>query len=173
MQEKNKKDVILLSLDTSSTKTGYAIFINGIFQKSGELVSKGVKEARRNDMILRLEKLIKSVHPDIIVIETPSKPQNASTQRILTIIYGACLVFSLQNEIEFVERRPTSSRKNAVLYEENETVPQHRKEIKSWVIDFAKRKTEKDMTDNEADAYVQGLGYVNWWKEQERNGKIS
>lgn len=170
---RKKKNTILLSLDTSSTATGYAVFINGQYIESGEIKSKGVKELRRNDMIMKLDKFIKKIHPDIIVIETPSKPRNASTQRVLTIIYGSCLVFALQIQAEFVEKRPNESRKYAVIGTE-EKIPEKRNEIKKWAIQFTQKMINKqDITDNEADAYIQGLGYFNWWKEQERLGKIS
>lgn len=167
-----KKEIILLSLDTSSTATGFAIFMNGEYKESGEIIAKGVKEQRRNNMLLKLEKFIKDLKPDIIIAELPCKPLNANTQRMLTIIYGSCLIYALQINAEFVEKRPKNSRKYAVLGTD-EKVPGKRKEIKEWAISFTERQIGKaGISDNEADAYIQGLGYLNWWKEEEKLGKI-
>ena len=90
---KYNKETILLSLDTSSTKTGWAIFGNGIYEESGVLDWSHVKETEDRLLIMYIDiiQLINKYEPDILVIEKDivgsGKRQNMSTIWILQWIF--------------------------------------------------------------------------------------
>ena len=84
------KEVTLLSLDTSSTKTGWAVFKNGIYKESGVLDWSHIKdntEDRLQIMYIDIIQHIQKYEPDILVIEKDivgsGKRQNMSTLNTL------------------------------------------------------------------------------------------
>ena len=61
----------LISLDSSSTKTGWAIFENGILNDYGviDLHNNRDSESRLYDMVQKLWDILEHHKPDIIVVE--------------------------------------------------------------------------------------------------------
>ena len=96
------KETTLLSLDTSSTKTGWAIFKNGIYQESGVLDWNHIKdtEERLTIMYIDIIQHIQKYEPDILVIEKDvvgsGKRQNMSTINTLIKLIGGIWAYCIQ-----------------------------------------------------------------------------
>ena len=99
---KHNKETTLLSLDTSSTKTGWAIFENGIYKESGVLDWSHVKETEDRLQIMYIDIIqhINKYEPDILVIEKDivgsGKRQNMSTINTLVKLIGGVWAYCVQ-----------------------------------------------------------------------------
>ena len=150
----------MVSLDTSSTITGFCIF------KAAKVIDYGrIDKSREKDSIIRMEDMILSIHallnkvmPDIVVIELNVVPRNAHTQRILSEILGAVFGWCLCNNAEYVEYRPSEWRR--LVKDEGEKVPRDRDELKIWSLDKAISLGYKPDDDNISDAILIGLARI-------------
>ena len=110
--------VTLLSLDTSTTSTGWAVFQNGIYQDSG-VIDEFKKEKngykRLGLMVKKLLMYIEQLNPDIIVIEKDVVFGNMKVIDMLMKIIGAVYGFCLKNEITYYEFAPSEWRKYVKL----------------------------------------------------------
>ena len=149
----------LLSLDTSTKNSGWAIFINGKYRKSGVLScsDKDIME-RLSKMYYKLEVLIESEQPETIVIEMTSVPRNVQAQRNLTMLLGMVYAICCDKCIEFVMLRPTEWRKMANT--DNVKIGRKREEMKQWSMDLVEKLFNKKVTDDESDAILIGYGYI-------------
>ena len=86
-----KKKIKVLALDTSSNKTGWALFINGKYAESGiiDLSKNKNTEERIKKMCLSVAALIFDKAPNSVVVEQLSSTRNADTTRKLSRIIGA------------------------------------------------------------------------------------
>lgn len=170
-----KKITTLLSLDTSSTSTGWAVFINGEYVRSGCIDLKQIKDinVRLPEMIRRIYSLIDDEFPDIIVTEEMVVPRNAQAARILTMIlgavYGYCISYRMEYEVDgkmlYSSLRPTEWRK---LIDSGKK-PRDREGLKNWskqkvaelgiVVDEKMMRNPDDVTD----AILIGKAYCNRW----------
>lgn len=155
---------ILISLDTSSSSTGWAKFFNGKYIESGQINLKNIKDTneRLKNMVIKLNDLLTrecELNDKItVVIETPVVVRNPQVQRLLTMIFGAVYTICLQNEIEFQQLRPTEWRK---LIDSGKK-PRKRDELKEW----SKQKVKElfkieDINDDISDAILIGQAYIN------------
>ena len=153
-------DFKLLSLDTSTSSSGWALFVNGKYKDSGVIDLKKVKNTseRLKTMIIKLRALIDYCSPTVVAIETPVVCRNPLTQRMLSMIFGIVYGKCAEDGIEFYELRPTEWRK---LIDSNKK-PRRREELKEW----SKLKVKelfgiKDVSDDVSDAILIGQAYVN------------
>lgn len=154
----------LLSLDTSTSITGYCLYKNAEYQKSGILCSKDEKADLKN-MCLCLWDLLNEIKPDIIVIETPSVTKNAHTQRALVIVYAAVYIWSiLHDNTFFYAMRPTEWRKHCSDDEwRKKIIKKKRPELKKLaVLEVEKLFPNISLySDDEAEAILIGLAYIH------------
>ena len=148
----------MVSLDTSSTVTGYAVFENGKLKKSGVIDETKEKDTliRKEYMILSINDLLTKENPDIVVIELTVVQKNANTQRLLSDILGTVWGWCLCNAAEYVEYRPTTWRK--LVAGEDEKVPIKRDDAKIWSLDKCRELFHGVDTDDESDAIL--IGYA-------------
>lgn len=154
----------MISLDTSSTKTGFGIFFNGKLEKSGVYDLSKIKENRFERMCVSLAEFIKTQKPEIVVVETTAVTRNAQVQRMLTEIIGVCRGAAYVVDAEFVELRPAEWRK--AVCDKDEKPPKTRDELKGWSrnkVEITYRIVPK--TDDEADAILIGQALINMRKE--------
>ena len=153
---------IILGLDTSSTSTGWSLFVDNKYQKSGLIdLRKKYKETpeRLKYMVVELQNLIDRYSPTTVVIETPVVARNPQTQRLLTTIYGAVYGKCVWDDIQFKDFRPTEWRK---LIDSGKK-PRKREELKEW----SKQKVhtlfgiENIINDDVSDAILIGQAYIN------------
>lgn len=104
-------DTIMISLDTSSKKTGYASFKNGI------LNDYGLIECTEKEMDIRFKRMTLAIwakldyySPAIVVIEETVVIRNPQTQRFLTRIQGVVYAWCMLHNSEFLTLRPTEWR---------------------------------------------------------------
>ena len=152
----------LISLDTSTSSTGYAVYISGKLHRYDLIDFKRIKntDERIKEMILKIYEIIETEKPQIIVAEMTVVTRNAQTQRNLTMILGAIQGKCLENNIFFSLLRPTEWRK--LVNNEKEKLPRKREELKQW----SKQKASdilgiNDINDDISDAILIGQAYIN------------
>ena len=155
-------DCKLISFDTSTSSTGYAVYLSGKFHRYDLLNFKHIKstEERIKEMILKIYDIIETEKPQIVVAEMTVVTRNAQAQRNLTMILGAIQGKCLENNIFFSLLRPTEWRK--LVNNEKEKLPRKREELKQW----SKQKVSdilgiNDINDDISDAILIGQAYIN------------
>lgn len=150
----------MLALDISSVSTGWALFENGEYVKSGVLDIHD-KDDHLSYMMTAVDVLITEFKPDICVAEeTILSRFNPRTFRTLTMILGVAMYMCKENDIEFITLTPSAWRKLV----SKEKKPRKREELKKWDLAKAKELFGKDFeTDDEADAVLIGQAYLNRW----------
>ena len=171
------KEVTLLSLDTSSTKTGWAVFKNGIYKESGVLDWSRIKdntEDRLQIMYIDIIQHIQKYEPDILVIEKDivgsGKRQNMSTINTLVKLIGGVWAYCIQLNMDtpmnlpagefnifYVEYTPSEWRSLVGI------TARKREDCKAASIKRIKDIYKIDVDDNEADAINIGEAYINEW----------
>ena len=152
----------LLSFDSSTSSTGYAIYLSGQFESYGLLDFKHIKnsEERMGSMIKNIYEVINKEKPQIIVAEMTVVTRNAQAQRNLTMILGAIQGKCLEDGIFFYLFRPSEWRK--LVNKDNEKLSRKRDELKEW---SKKKVLEKygitDINDDISDAILVGQAYIN------------
>ncbi len=175
-----KKEVTLLSLDTSSTKTGWAVFKNGIYKESGVLDWSHIKETEDRLQIMYIDIIqhIQKYKPDILVIEKDivgsGKRQNMSTINTLVKLIGGVWAYCVQLNMDTPMNLPTGE--FVIFYKEYtpsewrklvEINARKRDDCKAASIKRIKDKYNLDVDDNEADAINIGEAYINEWSSKE------
>ena len=148
----------LLSLDTSTTSTGWAIFKDGEYQESGVIDDfKKVKNGYERLKLMTKELLdsIGQLKPDIIVIEKDVVFGNMKVIDMLMKIIGAVYGFCLFNGITYYEFAPSEWRKYVKL----QAFGRKRDEFKKASIKYIKDNLNMEVNDDEADAICIGLAY--------------
>lgn len=155
----------LISIDSSSTKTGFAIFENAIYQRSGVIdldtssdkkKYKGNSDKRIEDMCLAIIKLLKEEQPNIIVIEKLNVGRNMVSVRALSKIIGVIYCYSILNSCFYFEMQASQWRGQLGM----QSAKRKREEYKALSVAYAKEFTKKDITDDEADSICIGLSYI-------------
>lgn len=150
--------ITLLSLDTSTTSTGWAIFKDGKYQESGVIDDfKKVKNGHERLRLMTKELLdsIGQLEPDIIVIEKDVVFGNMKVIDMLMKIIGAVYGFCLNNGITYYEFAPSEWRKYVKL----QAFGRKRTEFKQASIKYVKDNFNKEVNDDEADAICVGVAY--------------
>lgn len=151
----------MVSLDTSTTKTGWAYWENGTLKESGIIDYSKEKdsEIRVEDMCFSILEILKKFSPETIVIEMTVVTRNANVQRILSEIVGVVRGYALINYCEFIRLRPTEWRK--LVKTQTEVTPKKREELKNWSINKVLALYKKKVSDDEADAILLGQARIN------------
>lgn len=150
--------ITLLSLDTSTTSTGWAIFKDGKYQESGVIDDfKKVKNGHERLKLMTKELLdnIGQLKPDIIAIEKDVVFGNMKVIDMLMKIIGAVYGFCLLNGITYYEFAPSEWRKYVKL----QAFGRKRDEFKKASIKYIKDNLNMEVNDDEADAICIGLAY--------------
>ena len=151
----------LISMDTSSTSTGVAIFIDGVLSRHFLIETKSIKdtEIRIIEMISRLYEIIDFEKPDIIVTELTVVTRNAQAQRNLTMILGAIYGKCIENNIWYHSYRPTEWR--SLIDTVKKPLGRKREDYKAWSLEVVKDIYDIECnTDDISDAILIGAAYV-------------
>lgn len=145
----------LLALDQSSAITGWAIFENGEFVKSGVLDIKKEhdSETRVRNMMLLIGCLIRSKHPDCVVIEDAYRHFNEATYKMLNQIQGAILYYCYDAELP-LKILAASTWRSILGFNQGRKVTRWR--LKQQSVDFVKDNYGKEVSNDEADAICIG-----------------
>ena len=160
----------MISLDTSSSKTGWAYFENGKYKKSGVLnfdtneckkKYKGNSDKRIEDMCLAVINLLKEYKPDIIAIEKLNVGRNMVAVRHLSKVIGIVYCYSILNDCYYHEIQASQWRSQIGIQGKN----RERDEYKQLAIEYVKNTLGIDVTDDEADSICAGIGYIKMFTE--------
>lgn len=155
----------LISLDTSSSKTGWALFEDGIYIKSGVInldtseckkKYKNNAEQRIKDMSYSIWDILNEYQPNIIVIEKLNVSRNMNATRILAKIIGVVYCYSILNNCFYYEIQPSQWRSQLGM----QSSKRKREEYKQLSIDYVKENFNKDVSDDESDSICAGVGYI-------------
>ena len=155
----------LLSLDSSTSATGYSIFVGGKYSRSGciDLHEEGKSSDRLPVMIKTIYNLIDKEKPEIIVAEEMVVTRNAQAARMLTMILGAIYGKCLKDGIFWFVLRPTEWR--SLVKEKDEKLPRKREELKLWSIGKVKELFGvEDVSDDISDSILIGEAYCRKFK---------
>lgn len=152
MKKKTRK---VLSLDTASKVTGWALFVNGKYKCSGTIDLHKDKNpiTRVSKMCLNIVDLIKEHNPTDVAIEEMPSTRNAKTTRMLSKIIGAVYYHCLINNIPYEEVSCTKWRGTLGIDKRK------RDEAKLESVKRVKAVYGKDIKDDEADAINIGEAY--------------
>ena len=160
----------ILSLDTSSKITGYAVFNDGKLIRYSSIDRSDIKdsEKRMRDMVECLITLLEREAPDVVVIEEAVVTRNPQTQRMLSMILGVVFGVCVNNHFNYCSLRPTQWRK--AVRGDDEKLPRKREELKLWSINkVAELYDIQDICDDISDAILIGKAFINMIEEQEEN----
>lgn len=146
----------MISLDTSTRSTGFAVWSNGRLGRTGFITREKWEEFPK--MLTKLWDFLNKERPDIVVTELTVVTRNAQTQRSLTEMLAVCTLWCELNGRTYYEMRPTSWRKIVGEKLDNKA-PKKREELKKWSVSLAKDLCGKDVNDDTADAILLGKAY--------------
>jgi len=145
----------MVSIDSSTTKSGIAIWENGDLNDYLliDLSKNKNMDSRFKCMSERLFITLQKYAPNTIYIEETVVPCNAQTQRFLTRLQGVVYAWCILNNCDFNTLRPTVWRKQ-LLFKQGSTVK--RDNLKTQAIDYVKKIYNIEVEDNVAEAI--GIG---------------
>lgn len=157
----------VMALDTSTTKTGWSIFIDGKYNDCGLIDLSDMKKSTAEDripiMIKEIENIIIDYSPDIIVVENTVVSRNVSAQRFLTMLLGMIWYICINRNIEFQTVRPTEWRS----WVSSEKKGNKREELKIWSMNKVNELFGFVVeSDDVSDSILIGYGYVNRYRNE-------
>lgn len=156
----------ILSLDTSTKVTGYAVFNDKKITYYSSIDKSGIKDGdkRLRAMIKDLATLIEREAPDTVVVEETVVTRNPQTQRMLSMILGAVLGVCVSYNIKYCALRPTQWRKS--VRGDDEKLPRKRDELKKWSINKVDELFGiQGIGDDVSDAILIGQAFINMVEE--------
>jgi len=145
----------MVSLDTSTKSTGYAVWSSGKFRCAGLITREGDDFA---EMLAMIWKFLEKEKPDIVVTELTVVVRNAQTQRRLSGILAVCNLWALLHNAYYEEIRPTVWRKY-IGDDADSKAPAKRNDLKRWSVDIVRKYTGLSLPDDAADAVLIGKAY--------------
>lgn len=156
----------ILSLDTSTKVTGYAVYNQGKLVRYSSIDKSAIKDGdeRLRAMIKDLATLIEREAPDTVVVEETVVTRNPQTQRMLSMILGAVLCICVDFGFNYCALRPTQWRK--AVRGDDEKLPRKRDELKKWSINKVNELFGiQDIGDDISDAILIGQAFINMVEE--------
>lgn len=157
------KKIKMISMDTSSFCTGYAIWENAVLMESGVVDLHKDKEHWYR-MKVFLIGLLEKTRPDIIVIEHTTlqrKHGNVAALINLSQIIGVIEGYAIANKADFMQLYPSEWRSRIGSY------PKTREECKPWSLEKVKDLFHMEcLSDDESDAILIGQAYINYFNER-------
>ena len=141
----------VLSFDQSTRITGWAVFENGQYIKSGIIDLAKIKdtELRSKQMGLAICEEISKNKPDQVIIEEVAMQSNADTLKKLARIQGVAIGFTAAHNIPLHILAPTKWR-SALNYKQGRSVK--REELKQQSLDFVKKNFGLELKEDAAEA---------------------
>jgi len=127
----------ILSLDQSTRVTGWSVFEDSRYVKSGAIDLHKIKDTdeRSKQMAVELCKLIGDIKPDVTIIEEVQQQSNVSTVIKLARIQGVAIGFCAAHNIDLHILTPTRWR-SVLAYKQGPGVK--RDQLKQQSRDFVK-----------------------------------
>lgn len=159
----------LISIDSSTKKSAYAIFDNGTYIQSELINLEKIRnmDERFMQMSLQLINILIKYQPEVVYIEDTVVPRNVQTQRFLTRLQGVVYAYCVMNGCEFYTIRPTVWRKLVGIKQGKKK----RDELKEAAINLVMDKFGMQVNDDEAEAVLIGIAAIKQRKEQGKGKK--
>lgn len=159
----------VLSFDQSTRVTGWALFDDGNYVKSGviDLHKNTDTETRSKQMGLEICAVIEKCKPDVTIIEEVQQQSNVSTVIKLARIQGVAIGFCAAHNIDLHILTPSRWR-SALGYKQGPKVK--REELKQQSLDFVKNVlglTIKSEDENEAIAINEAAHRIYEFAEED------
>lgn len=154
----------LLALDTSTTCTGYAVYLQGVYVSSG-LIKESDKDAnaRLDKMIVAIYRTIKDVEPDVIVLENEVIGGSRVTV-MLSKLVGAIRGWAVGHGISYYELDPAQWRSLIGVQAPGIKREKYKEIVQEYVVkNIVNKEFEKD---DESDAIAIGQAYINLFKKE-------
>ena len=149
----------ILSLDQSTTRSGYAIFVDGKYDHSGLIDKHKNKDinSRFKEMYEGIHEVIEAEKPDIVVLEdTQAQGGNFGTYKILCQLQGAIIGMCYAMDIGFHVLTPSQWRAT-LQFRQGPNVK--RDELKVQSIAFAKKEFGIDEYEDQMEAVCIGEAF--------------
>lgn len=148
-------DVKLITIDSSTKKTGLAYFQNGKYKTHKLLDYSKDKniDSRFSTMAQEIWTMLNTYQPDIVYIEETYTARNPQTTKILTRLQGVVYSWCMNNGCEFNTIRPTQWRKQ-LSFSQGRNVK--RDQLKKQSIQYVLDNYSLSVSDDEADAICIG-----------------
>lgn len=146
----------MISFDQSSSVTGYAVFEDGKYIRSGtiDLSMNHDAKSRLKSMMMLINGMICSTGASRVVIEDIQQQTNSSTYKMLAQLQGAIMYYCYENQIKFSTIAPVSWRKR-LGFEQGRKVRRYALKLQS--VKYVSEHLGKKVNDDEADAICVGL----------------
>ena len=141
----------ILSFDQSTRVTGWALFNDGQYIKSGVIDLHKIKntDERSKQMSVEICKVIEDCKPEVTIIEEVQQQSNVSTVIKLARIQGVAIGFCAAHNIDLHILTPTRWR-SALEYQQGPGVK--REQLKQQSLDFVKNNFKLELIEDEAEA---------------------
>jgi len=149
----------MVSIDSSTKKTGLAIFDNGQLTENKLLdysYDTNMDSRFKKMSVVIIENLC-NLDPDIIYMEETVVNRNVSVQRFLTRLQGVVYGYCIMNDCEFNTVRPTEWRKLVGLDQSKKK----REELKKSAIEMVAKEFNINVSDDVAEAILIGKAAIN------------
>lgn len=149
----------LISLDTSSSKTGWAFFIDAKYVTHGLIdlsKDKLTSDERIKKMCLQIVEVLMKYKPDIIVVEKMNVSRNMNAVRVLCRAIDAAYHYSILNDVFYYEMQASEWRATLGMQAKS----RKRDEYKQLSMQFVEDKLNIKVTDDEADSFCIGMAYI-------------
>lgn len=149
----------LLSFDQSTTRTGYAIFIDGSLQTYGliDMSKHSVPEQRFQHMCAHIIRFIQETQPDFVVFEDVSMQSNIGTAILLARLQGVIIGTCLDCKILFDFYKPSSWRK---VLQFNQGKDVKRNELKRQAKQYVVRTFHLQASEDQSEAICIGWAHI-------------
>ena len=160
-----KDDIRVVSIDSSTRKTGIALFINGKLQES-KLIDLSVCKAETDERIdimgANLILMLTKWNPDIVYIEIP-KGHGRNTQLVLVLaeILGIVRGWCIDNSKHYEQIQPSEWR-SYLGFKQGAT---KREELKRESIEYVRNKYDILVNDDVADSICIGDAMIKKYSE--------
>lgn len=154
-----KRITKLISIDSSSTKTGWAIFENGKLKDYGIIDLHNNKDSylRLKEMVYNIWQLLEYNKPNIIVIEKLNVGRNMQATRLLSKIIGSIYCYSiLHDDVFYFEIQASEWRSKLGM----QSSGRKRNDYKKLSVSYVKDLYQIEVSDDISDAICAGLGYI-------------
>lgn len=163
-----KRMTRFVSLDTSTTASGCALFVDGKLSETALINLSGNKNTfkRMNLMILEILKQLSKWKPDVIWIEHPQgEGRNVLVVNMLSEILGAVRAYAVTKGVDYHEINPSEWRKYAGLTQGSKK----REDLKKQSLQYVREQFNIECeTDDLADAIAIGCSVLNYYENLEK-----
>lgn len=155
-------DTRLCGIDSSTSRTGISLYVNGEYKDCVLIDHKNCKEMdlRVSMMIEDILKKLDEYKPDIIAIEDDWNKNNVQTTKALSEIIGAVEGYSISKSIDFHKMLPSRWRSMIGF----DIGKKKRPELKQMAIDYISEKYNLNVNDDVAESCCIAEALVNYFQ---------